>query len=368
MRIIIAGGGTGGHLFPGIAIAEAFMKQDPSNSVLFVSSGNPFELSVLSKTDFRFEKIASEGIKDRILMNKIKSVIKIPRGMFQAMLILKKFKPDLVVGVGSYSSGPPVLCAWLLGINIVLHEQNILPGITNRILSYFADRIYVSFKKTQMAFKRKKVYLSGNPVRKEIIRVSQKQLNTYTYDNEYAFIQNNLFTILIIGGSQGARRINTVIIDTLTHLKAKDSFFFVHQTGAVDEEKVKRAYLSHGLACNVKPFFSDMGLQYKLADLVICRAGATTISEITAIGKGAILIPYPFAADNHQVLNALTLADIGAAEMIVEKDLNAKLLASRIDFYASSPDALDLMATRSKTLGRPNAAEDIVNACYDLMD
>ena len=361
-HIVIAGGGTGGHLFPGIAIAEAFIKRNSENKVIFISTGKPFEVSVLEEKKFLLKTITVEGIKGRGIVNQIISLSKIPKGLFESMLILKDLKPNLVIGVGSYSAGPVVLGAWLMGIKIVLHEQNILPGITNRILSYMADRIYVSFKDTRGNFDPKKVYFTGNPVRNEILCLAMEKSEIS------GSVQGKVFTILVIGGSQGAHSINMAIVDALKFLKEKDSFFFIHQTGAEDEEKVKNAYKKEGIAGTVKSFFNDMGQQYGNADLIICRAGATTVAELTAIGKGALLIPYPFAADNHQVLNAKTLSDAGAAEVILQKELSGRSLARKIEHYASNHRALNNMALKAKKLGRPDAAKAIVDDCYRLMN
>jgi len=360
-HIVIAGGGTGGHLFPGIAIAEAFIKRNPENRVIFISTGKPFEVSVLEEKKFSLKTITVEGIKGRGIVNQIISVSKIPKGLFDSMLILKDFRPNLVVGVGSYSAGPVVLGAWLMGIKIVLHEQNILPGITNRILSYLADRIYVSFKDTRANFDPKKVCFTGNPVRNEILCFAMEESEIS------GSIQGKLFTIFVIGGSQGAHSINMAVVDALKFLKKKDSFFFIHQTGAADEEEVKNAYKEQGIPGIVKAFFNDMGQQYSNADLIICRAGATTVAELTAIGKGALLIPYPFAADDHQVLNAKKLSDAGAAEIILQKELSGRLLARKIEHYASNYKDISNMALMAKKLGRPDAAEVIVDDCYRLM-
>jgi UDP-N-acetylglucosamine--N-acetylmuramyl-(pentapeptide) pyrophosphoryl-undecaprenol N-acetylglucosamine transferase len=360
-RIVIAGGGTGGHLFPGIAIAEAFIKRNPENRVIFISTGRPFEVSVLEEKKFPLKTITVEGIKGRGIINQIISVSKIPKGLLESMFILKDFRPHLVIGVGSYSAGPVVLGAWLMGIKIVLHEQNILPGITNRILSYLADRIYVSFKDTQADFNPKKVCFTGNPVRNEILFFEMEKSEIS------GSFQGKPITILIIGGSQGAHSINMAVVDALKFLREKDSFFFIHQTGAADEEEVKNAYREDGITSTVKSFFNDMGQQYRNADLVICRAGATTVAELTAIGKGALLIPYPFAADDHQVLNAKILSEAGAAEIILQKELSGRSLAMKIEHYSSNCKALSNMALKAKKLGRPDAAEVIVDDCYRLM-
>lgn len=354
IRIAIAGGGTGGHLFPGIAIAEAFRDKNPQNRTLFVSTGNPFEKSVLSKTDFEYQWIPAEGIKGRSLIKQLSSISKIPGGILQSIRILKRFRPNLIVGVGSYSAGPVVMAAWILGIKIVLHEQNIMPGITNRVLAHFAERIYVSFSDSKAGLKAQNVYYTGNPVRKEILKIDPKPVSN----------MQQPFTILIIGGSQGAHPINMAMIAAIENLKHKDSFFFIHQTGALDETRVRNAYQRHSIACRVQPFFNNMKKQYREADLIICRAGATTVAEVTAIGKTVIFIPYPFAADNHQVLNAQALAQAEAAEMVLQKDLNGKDFAKKIEHYAENPDILKATASKIKNFGRADAAEAIVDDCY----
>lgn len=371
MRIIIAGGGTGGHLFPGIAIADALATRDKKNRVFFVGTGKPFEISVLSKTAFKYKSITAEGIKGRGLWRQIVSVLKIPKGIFESIMILKDFRPDLVIGVGGYSAGPVVIAAWLMGIKIVLHEQNILPGITNRILSGFTDRIYVSFKATRLERFRwlapiepKKLLVSGNPVRKEILKSVMDQQDKSLADTG----QKKPFIVLILGGSQGAHSINMAVLEALEYLDEKDKYFFVHQTGSADEQDVKKAYMKNGISCMVKSFFDDMARQYHNADLIVCRAGATTVAEIAVMGKGVIFIPYPFAADNHQVFNAGSLENAGAAEMILQKDLTGKRLAKRIEHYASNPGALKAMASRAKSISRPDAAEAIVDDCYRLIE
>lgn len=363
-RFLIAGGGTGGHLFPGIAIAQEVMTKNRKNKVLFVSSGKPFEKNILSQHGFKHITISSGGMKRLSLYQQVQSAIKIPRGILQSIFVLIKFKPCIVIGVGSYSAGPVVIGAWLLRIPVVLHEQNTIPGVTNRMLSYFARRIYISFEETKHHLKTKKVYVSGNPVRKRFL--DQAALSNRNHKNNSD--GKNLFKILILGGSQGAHALNMAVIESLTHFKNIKNYSFIHQTGLQDEDEVKQAYLSLNISCVVQAFFDDMVQQYKQADLIICRAGATTIAEITALGKSVIFIPYPFAADNHQVVNAKTLANIGAAEMILQKDLCAKLITRRIEYYASHPDALSIMAAKAKEMGRPEAAKTIVDDCLKILN
>ncbi len=356
--IVIAGGGTGGHLFPGLAIAQEFMRRNNGNRVVFVSTGNPLERSVLSKTDFRLETITAEGIKGRGLWKQIKSALKIPRGVMESFRILKSHKPDLALGLGSYSAGPVVISAWLLGTKIALHEQNILPGITNRILARFADRIFVSFGDTETRFGPQKTRLTGNPVRKEL-------LNHQPVDHAP---DSKSFCVLIIGGSQGAHSINMTVMEALNHLTHKESLYFIHQTGTADEQVVTEAYRRLEIPATVQSFFRQMAPQYKQADLIICRAGATTVAEVTALGKAVIFIPFPFAADDHQTLNANTMARHGAAEIILEKDLDPRNLGQKIGYYASHPEVLKAMSSKAAQLGHPDAAMRIVDDCYQLIN
>ena len=313
-RLLIAGGGTGGHLFPGIAIAREFMARDAQNAVLFVSTGNPFERKTLSRAGFSLETVSVAGIKGRGIWQKLKSLALIPLGIVQSGWIIKRFKPDLVLGVGSYAAGPVVLTAWMAGIPVVLHEQNILPGITNRALSRFARRIYVSFDNTAGRFDTAKVRLTGNPVRQEILPPAAAGDREDDRRPDRAPVLN----ILIAGGSQGAHAINMAVVTALPLIRQKQRLRVVHQTGAADEDHVRTAYAAKGIDAVVAAFFDDMAA-LTASGLIICRSGATTVAEITAVGKAALFIPFPFAADDHQRLNAEALAaPQGAAEMIEE--------------------------------------------------
>ena len=363
LRIVIAGGGTGGHLFPGIAVAQEFMARNPQNRILFVGTGKPFELSVISEAGFAHKRITAEGIKRRGLLNQTVAILKIPKGIIESAKILKFFRPNIVVGVGGYAAGPLAIAAYLLKIKVVLHEQNLMPGITNRILSRLANRVYVSFNDTATRLNSRKTHLTGNPVRQEILQYRNEQKDIQKADTK----ERKPFTVLVIGGSQGAHRINIAFMESLEYIKNKDNFFFVHQTGTRDEKAVKGAYKKHSIPCEVRSFFKDMARRYQESDLVICRAGATTVAEITAIGKSAIFVPFPFAADNHQVLNARALEKAGAAEVLLEEDLSGERVAERIDYYFSNPGRLQRMAFRARRLGRPDAATDIVDDCYDLI-
>ncbi|MBI3582348.1 MAG: undecaprenyldiphospho-muramoylpentapeptide beta-N-acetylglucosaminyltransferase [Nitrospinae bacterium] len=396
MKVVIAGGGTGGHLFPGIAIAQEFKRLAPeslpsngsiggsnrgregSTEVLFVGTENGIESRIVPREGFEIRYISAEGLKGRGILKKVKSVCKIPIGIIQSIKILNSFRPDIVIGVGGYASGAVGAASFLLGYPLVIQEQNLFPGVTNRILGRFANLIFTSFEETgkffpaPLIFKKgngRRVCLTGNPIRRGIVECGRQNA-----DIELQFSAPNSspytvkFTILIFGGSQGAHSINKAMADGLEYLaKFKDSIFIIHQAGITDCEFVKKSYEKIGFESEVVPFIHNMADSYKKADLIICRAGATTISEITACGKASILIPFPFAANNHQEMNAHVLKDNGAAEMIIEKDLSGEVLANKILFLMQSRTRLLEMERGSKKMGKPDAAKEIVEQCYELL-
>lgn len=363
VRVVIAGGGTGGHLFPGIAIADEVTARNDQSDVLFIGTGNPFETSVLSEKGYRFAAITVQGLKNRGIVNQVKALMLLPACLLASGRILKEFHPDLVLGVGGYSAGPVVAAAWLMGIKTALQEQNILPGITNRWLARIADRLYLSFQATRGLEGAEKALVTGNPVRHEFFDAEPAAQQA----PKAAANTESPFTVLIAGGSQGAHAINLALQSALEHITGSQRFYFIHQTGADDEHMMKTTYAGSRAKCTVKAFFRDMARQYRAADLVICRAGATTVAEVTALGKPVIFIPFPFAADDHQRLNAESLVRQGAAEMILERDLDGKKLAQRIQHYAAAPEELARMSARTARLGRPEAAKAIVDDIYELL-
>lgn len=355
LNIIIAGGGTGGHLFPGIAIARTIIDDAPGSRVLFVNTGNALETKVLSEAGFEQKVIRSSGLKGLGIFKKLGALMKIPGGVAASASIIKAFRPDVVIGVGGYSSGPVLLAARMLGVKTALHEQNRLAGMTNRFLSRLSGRVYVSFENTVINGRPENRRVTGNPVRKEICGIEKK-----------ADASGSVPTVFVTGGSQGAEKINQTVIQAVRLLRHPVSI--VHQTGKRNYEEVRTAYEQSGTDALVKPFFTDMAERYRNADLVICRAGATTVAELSAIGKPALFIPFPFAADNHQVFNAQALTETGGAEMIEEKNLSPELLAERISYYAENPDRLKEMAGRAKKLGKPDAARKIADDLYEYIN
>ena len=367
LKIVIAGGGTGGHLFPGIAIADEFLHRWPNSRVLFITSGKKIEETVLAKTEFDTRLISVHGIKGKGIFTKLGSLFQLPKGLAEAIRLLAEFKPDVVIGMGAYSAGPVIVAAWMLRMHRVIHEQNSIPGLTNRLLATMAEKIYVSFPDT--GFKRSvrhKVKFFGNPVRRDILAsVDADDPKEFPVDES-----RQLFTVLVLGGSQGAHSINMAVLDSLIHLQELNGakrFCFIHQTGERDAEEVAKVYRQMKMAAEVAPFFSDMAELYRRADLVICRSGATTVAELTVAGKAAVFIPFPFATDDHQVLNAKALAEEGAAAMILEKDLTGKLLADKMVYYFQNSVMTAKMAKKIQGFGHPKAAENIVDDICRLM-
>lgn len=357
MKVIIAGGGTGGHLFPGIAIAEEFLKRDRKNRILFVGTDRGIEKRVLGELGYPLQTIDVAGVKGRGWKKALAALFRIPGSLIQSFRIIRGFCPDLVVGVGGYASGPVVLTASMLGVPTAIAEQNARPGLTNRILGKTADRIFVSFEQTGRWFDARKVVMSGNPIRQAFLSEKKE-----TEDRK------GPFTVLIFGGSQGAHAINRAVMDALDHLAPlRDDLQIIHQTGSKDRDEAARAYEAKGLTAETLAFITDMAAAYRRADLLVCRAGATSIAEITAAGKAAVLIPFPFAVEDHQTSNAEVLVQAGAAEMIPERELTGARLAASIKRYHAGPELLRRMEIRSRGLGNVRAAAEIVDACLTMV-
>ena len=354
MKIIIAGGGTGGHLFPGIAIAEEFLKRDAATEVVFIGTARGLEQRVLPAAGYKLHTLDVEGIKGRGFRSLV-AAAKIPGSLCQAVRIIREFRPDIVIGVGGYASGPAVAAAWLLGIPTAIAEQNAVPGVTNRILGKLADRVFLTFPDRQKQFPARKVIVSGNPVRSAFGKCAARQADGF-------------FTVLVFGGSQGARRINQAMLEAIPFLTGMNGLKIVHQTGAAEYEQIAGFYRTAGLQIEALPFISEMAAAYAAADLLICRAGATSIAEITACGKASILIPFPYAVNDHQTENARILADGGAAELLPEQMLTGEKLAESIWKLYEDRDRLAGMAVRAAELGNLGAAAVMVDRCLELIN
>jgi UDP-N-acetylglucosamine--N-acetylmuramyl-(pentapeptide) pyrophosphoryl-undecaprenol N-acetylglucosamine transferase len=357
VNVLIAGGGTGGHLFPGVAIAEEFRRRNGADNVLFIGTNRGLEARMLPEIGFALETLEVEGIKGRGIARSLAALMKIPGSLIRSRRIIRGFEPDVVIGVGGYASGPAVLAARLMGVPTAIAEQNAIPGETNRILGRFADRIFVSFPETARWFRKDRVRVTGNPIRAAIAAANRLERKP-----------GEPFGLLIFGGSQGAHRINLAVLEALPHLgDLKETIRITHQTGKDDLEMVKRRYSDQAVEAQVLPFITDMAAAYGKADLLVCRAGATSIAEITASGKAAVFIPFPFAVNDHQTKNAELLVNRGAAAMIPERDLTGEALAGVIRRLAQDPVKIEEMQRNAASLGNARAAADIVDECMALL-
>ncbi|HEX5704715.1 MAG TPA: undecaprenyldiphospho-muramoylpentapeptide beta-N-acetylglucosaminyltransferase [Pyrinomonadaceae bacterium] len=357
MRVLIAAGGTGGHIYPGIAVAKEIMRRDPNSVVRFVGTARGLENRVVPKAGFELSLIESTGLKNVGLGARLRGLLLLPKSFFAARRVIREFRPDIVVGAGGYVSGPVLLTASFMKVPTLVMDSNALPGFTNRQLARFVDKAAVSFAEA-MSFFPGKAVLTGNPVRSEFFEVPAK-----THDPQH-------LSLLVFGGSQGARAINEAMIAALAHLVSeKGRLRVTHQTGTADVEKVQRGYAVAGWSENaeVKPYIDDMVSEFARADLIVSRAGATTTAELLASGKVAIMIPFPLAADDHQRKNAEALQTAGAARMILQKDLSGESLATEIRSLLGTPEKLDEMENAARNLARRDAAEKTADLMEELI-
>jgi len=358
VRLLVAGGGTGGHVFPGIALAEEVVTRHPRNDVLFVGTARGLEAQVVPAAGFPIELVDVKGLKGKGLLGALQNLLLLPRAFLRSLSILRAWRPDVVVGVGGYASGPLVLAAWCLRIPTAVQEQNAAAGLTNRILGVFVKAAFTAFPEAARHFPRRKVFQLGNPIRRQLLENFMRP----EADHPRA-------RLLVFGGSQGAHALNMRVVEALPHLAdLKDKLAVVHQTGARDKEQVERGYRAVGFEPDVRDFITDMSRAYAEADLVLCRAGATTLAELTVCKKPSILVPFPAAADNHQVLNALSLVNAGAAVMIEERDLTGELLAAEIRAVLANPERRHKMSRAAGRLGAPAAAREIADVCASLVE
>lgn len=356
MRMIVTGGGTGGHLFPGIAVAEEMRRRFPQGRILFVSTDRAIDNKMLATRSFEKKAIACLPLKGKSVWGTLKSVSQLPFSLWQALRIVRAFRPQLVLGVGGYVTGPVVLAARLMGVKTCIHEQNSVPGMANRMLGKIVDRIYVSIPGSEDFFPRGKAVLTGNPVRAELLLEAGRQKD-----------QAASKTVLVLGGSQGAHRVNALMVAAFTPALPADLVLLRHQTGSSDEAWVRKAYDEAGVAAQVSSFISDMAAAYREADLVVSRAGATTLAELAVLGLPAILIPFPYAADDHQTTNAAFLVRGGAALMFPERELDGAKLRAEILGLLNDAPRLQGMAARMKEYARPEATTAIVEKSIELL-
>lgn len=346
MKVLFAAGGTGGHIYPAIAVAKELTRRDAATAIRFVGTNRGLETKLVPDNGFELSTIDSAGLKNVGLAGQLKGLFVLPKSFLEARRLLKEFKPDAVVGAGGYVTGPVLLMASLLRIPTLVMESNALPGFTNRQLARFVTKAALTFEESLKFFGKKGVVI-GNPVRREFFDIPAKDRD------------NRSFCLLIFGGSQGARAINNAMVEALPFLaKYKETLRITHQTGEADAEKTAEYYKRDDWAtADVKPYIRNIVEEFAKSDLIICRAGATTCAELSAAGKAAVMIPLPTAADDHQRKNAEALQTAGAARMILQRDLSGESLAKEISDLIENSAKVTEMELAAKSLARTNAAE-----------
>lgn len=349
MKLLITGGGTGGHIFAGVAIAEKFKERHPDGEILFVGSQGGLEEKLVPRAGIPLKTLKLSALKGKSSVEKIKSLIKIPFALIEAFGIVFRFKPDAIIGVGGYASGPMVLAGYFSKLfgkkRIAILEQNAVSGLTNRWLSRFSDLIFCAFSGIESQFPGKTTIVTGNPVRKEMVRLDSPQ---------------GRFCVFIFGGSQGALGINSLILGALPLLKDLE-IDWIHQTGERDFDRVKKGYESEQVPGRVEPFIYDMKACYSRSHLVVCRAGSSTLAELAAVGRASFLVPFPFAADNHQEKNARLFEKSRASRVFLQNQSTSDSLAQAIRALVQDPMELDKMRAAALALHTPAGLEKILD-------
>lgn len=367
MRIIITGGGTGGHVYPAIATADALQAKEAGPEILFVGTRGGLEADLVPKAGYKLATIVVSGVERRLSFRTFKAFADMAVGGWQAAALLRRFRPDVVIGTGGYVCGPVVLLAHFFGIPTLILEQNVIPGVTNRLLGRFADAVAVTYDASRQYFPaRAKVIVTGNPIRREITQVGREA------GCRSLGIDPASKVVFAVGGSVGARKLNEAMITVIKSFRERRDVAFVHVTGKDKYAAVLAQLQGNGIDIQsagniiVKPYLYNVADAYAAADLIVCRAGGITLSEVTAVGRPAILIPYPFATDNHQYFNARHLVREGAAVLLADGDLSGTALRDAIQNLLDNPGRLAAMSEQSKSLGRPDAGDSIASLALSL--
>jgi len=363
VRVILTGGGTGGHIYPALAIAKGLLARDDKTQILYVGIKNGMEARLVPEAGITFRGISGKGLPRRLSLDTIKVISKSVKALWETKNILREFHPDLVVGTGGYVSGPVVLTASLFNIPTLLHEQNVLPGITNRILARVVRRVMVTFPESIAHFGvKKKLELVGLPVRQEIGHFTRE------VGAKHFGLRSDRLTLLVTGGSRGARTLNQAMIKVLEHLVQRSDIQVIWATGTMTFSETIEEFRKRGISWErpqwrVLEYLKDMPQALACADLYIGRAGATSLAELMVAGIPSILIPYPFAAENHQEHNARALVQAGAAQIVLDSECNGERLWKEVDRLISQPILLAKMGEAAQTLAQPKALNKIVDLC-----
>ncbi|MEA2236798.1 MAG: UDP-N-acetylglucosamine--N-acetylmuramyl-(pentapeptide) pyrophosphoryl-undecaprenol [Thermoanaerobaculia bacterium] len=354
--LMIAGGGTGGHIYPAIAVAQEWVARDPRRGVVFVGTARGLEKTIVPKAGFPLELIDVGGLKGKGFGDTIRNLFRLPRGFAQAFSLIGKHRPSVVFGVGGYSSGPVLLAAKLRGVPTAIHESNAFPGLTNRLLARVVTAAAVAFEAAVPRMKRADAVVTGNPIRKEFFDAGAGK-------RPVPVPGDTRKQLLVFGGSQGSRTINDAMIGALLFLAPlKDRIDVVHQTGPSELERVREAYRASAFpTARVVPYLDPIVAEIAAADLVVARSGAMTVGELAAAGRAAILIPFAAATDNHQELNARAVEHAGGAVVITERELSPERLAFAITGIVSDDERATRMGSAARTLAAPDATKKIVD-------
>ena len=363
MRVIVTGGGTGGHIYPALAIAKALLARINQVEVLYVGTRDGMEAKLVPANGLAFKGISGKGLQRNLSLDTVKTAATTLKAVWETKKILKDFKPDVVIGTGGYVSGPVVLTAAFFGIPTLLHEQNALPGKTNKALAKVVKRVMVSFPESIPYFSHKeKIQVVGLPVREDIGQIKRK-------DGAAVFgLDPGKKTLLVTGGSRGALSINNALLEILPELAAHPDIQLIWATGSATYQTVLEKLQQLNVnwqrpQWRIMEYVQEMPAALACSDLCICRAGATTLAELAAAGKPAILVPYPYAAENHQEYNARAFESIGAAEVILDKELNDKVLWQQVQKLVYNPFKLEEMGRRAAEAFKPDALDRIINLC-----
>ncbi|MGG4010727.1 undecaprenyldiphospho-muramoylpentapeptide beta-N-acetylglucosaminyltransferase [Bacillus smithii] len=361
MKIVVSGGGTGGHIYPALALIRTIKEKHAETSFLYIGTEKGLESKLVPREGIEFRSIHITGFKRSLSFENVKTVARFLKGVRECKKWLKEYKPDIVIGTGGYVCGPVVYAASKLHIPTIIHEQNSVPGLTNKFLSKYVDKIAVCFEAAEEFFPREKVILTGNPRASEVVSAEKNgALRAFG-------LKENVPTVLIFGGSRGARPLNEAVVKSLPVLGNKP-YQILYITGEIHFENVKKEVSLAGKPSNVAiaPFVHNMPEILKEVDLVVSRAGATTLAELTALGVPSILIPSPYVTNNHQEKNARTLADKGAAVLLLEKELSPERLVKELDSVLTNENRLKKMKQASSKLGIPDASDRLYQVMVEL--
>lgn len=367
MRVILSGGGTGGHIYPAVAIAKEIRKQYQDAEILFIGTERGLESSIVPKEGFNLFKIKVRGFERKLSFGNVAAVKESFASLIRVSKKIREFKPDIVIGTGGYVCGSVLLAAALMNIPTLIHEQNAFPGVTNKILARLVDIIAVNFPEAKKYFpQNNKAIVTGNPIRGDMLSINKEEgLREFGFTKE-------LPVVFVVGGSRGAKRLNESVLLLAKQAAGGKSFQMLHMTGETQFEAIQKQWAEEGIPLDtpylrVVPYLHNMPYALAAADIIISRCGASTLSEITALGKPSILVPYPYATDNHQEYNARALEKNGAAVVILERDLNEKLLYNEVIDMLNKPNKAEQMKIKSRELGRTDAAYVIVKAAAGLL-